>query len=51
MKKNIIGRFGISLTYLLSVHLLALLMFTLFRWVQFCTVEYTFPEDIAGECP
>lgn len=49
MKKNIFGRFGVSLTYLLSVHMLALLMFTLFRGVLFCTVEYTFPADIAGD--
>ena len=50
MKKNALGRFGISLAFLLSVHLLALVCFTLFRAVLFCTVDYTFPTDIAGDC-
>lgn len=50
MKKMIVNRFGVSILFLLFVHLLALICFALFRGVLFCTADYTFPADIAGDC-
>lgn len=42
-------RFGWSLTYLLSVHLLALLLFSAFRFILFCSIDYQFPTEISNE--
>ena len=49
MKNTVIKRFAISVGYLLSVHILALLFFGLFRLVLFCTTSYEFPQEIKGE--
>lgn len=42
-----IKRFGLSIGYLLSIHVLALLFFFVFRFVLFIHTDYTFPESIA----
>lgn len=42
------GRFLWAVAYLLSVHLIGLLVFTLFRLALYCTVDYTFIPEVAG---
>ena len=49
MKPTAIKRFLMAVGYLLSVHLLALVFFGLFRLVLFCTTSYEFPQEIKGE--
>lgn len=49
MKNISMGRFGISLAFLLSVHCVALAFFALFRWVLYCSVDYVFPADVAQD--
>ena len=49
MKNTVIKKFAISLGYLLSVHLLALLFFGIFRLVLFLTTSYEFPPEIKGD--
>ncbi|MEG2574230.1 MAG: LTA synthase family protein, partial [Bacteroides sp.] len=39
-------RWGWFLVYLLSVHIMALLLFSAFRFVLFLSVDYQLPEDI-----
>ncbi len=49
MKNTVIKRFSISLGYLLSVHVLALLFFGIFRLVLFLTISYQFPAEIEDD--
>ena len=42
-----IKRFGLSIGYLLSIHVLALLFFFVFRFILFVNTDYSFPESIA----
>ena len=50
MKRLFFGRrFPLSVCYLLSVHLTALLFFFFFRLALFCSTGYRFPDEIAGD--
>ena len=49
MKRSPIKRFATALGYLLTVHLLALLVFGIFRLVLFLTTSYEFPQEISGD--
>lgn len=49
MKKISIKRFGYSLLYVLSIHVVALFFFFAFRLTLFCSVDYQFPADIEGD--
>lgn len=49
MKKFSIKRFGYSLLYVLSIHVVALFFFFAFRLTLFCSVDYQFPADIEGD--
>lgn len=49
MKRSPIRRFLYALEYLLVMHLLALLIFGIFRLVLFLTASYEFPQEIKGE--
>ncbi len=44
-------RFAYYLGYLLSLHIVALLLFFVFRLVLFCTIDYEFHPDIADDIP
>ena len=49
MKKEILTkRFGLSLLYLLTVHMAALLFFFFFRLILFVSTDYQFPGHIQG---
>lgn len=41
--------YAVSLCYLLSIHILALVFFSAFRLMLFLSADYTFPPDIAGD--
>lgn len=41
--------YAVSLYYLLSIHILALVFFSAFRLMLFLSADYTFPPDIAGD--
>lgn len=49
MKEFSIKRFGYYLLYLLSIHVVALFMFFVFRLTLFCSIDYQFPTDIQGD--
>ena len=49
MKRFSIKRFGYYLLYLLSIHVVALLFFFVFRLTLFCSIDYQFPADIEGD--
>lgn len=49
MKRSPIKRFSTALGYLLTVHILALLVFGIFRLVLFLTTSYEFPQEVKGE--
>ena len=49
MKKSPVKRFACALGYLLTVHVVALLVFGLFRMALFLTTSYEFPQEIQGE--
>lgn len=49
MKKMMSSRFGRYLLYLLSIHVVALVFFFIFRLVLFGSIDYEFPESIRGE--
>lgn len=49
MKRFSIKRFGYYLLYLLSIHVVALLFFFVFRLTLFCFIDYQFPADIEGD--
>lgn len=42
------NRYLLSVYYLLSVHLTALLFFSIFRLVLFCATDYSFPDGVTG---
>lgn len=42
-------RFGCYLLYLLSIHAVALMFFFVFRLTLFCSIDYQFPADRAGD--
>lgn len=42
-------RFGHYLLYLLSIHVVALFFFFVFRLTLFCSIDYQFPEEIRGD--
>lgn len=41
--------YAVSLCYLLSIHILALVFFSAFRLMLFLSADYTFPPNIAGD--
>lgn len=49
MNKWIMRRFACPLLYLLSIHVLALLFFFVFRLVLFLSTDYVFPEAVAHQ--
>ena len=49
MKKDNLQRAKHALVYLLYIHIAALLVFTIFRWVLFVSMDYTFPEHIQND--
>ena len=49
MKTNHLQRAKFALTYLLKIHLVALIVFTIFRAVLFFSMDYTFPVSIQGD--
>lgn len=50
MKKEIlIKRFGLSLLYLFTIHIVALAFFFLFRFILFVSTDYQFPENIQND--
>ena len=49
MKKILTQRFEFYLLYLLTIHIAALLIFTLFRLVLFISTDYQFPEEIQND--
>lgn len=49
MKPFSIKRFGLSVAYMLSVHVLALVVFFVFRFFLFVCTDYKFPENIADD--
>lgn len=46
MKGISIKRFGLFLSYLLIIHVAALLLFFMFRFILFVSIDYQFPENI-----
>lgn len=48
-KEILTKRFGLSLLYLLTIHVMALLFFFLFRFVLFVSTDYQFPESIQND--
>lgn len=48
MKKKYIKRFGYYLLFLLSIHLVALFFFFIFRLALFCSIDYQFAEGVKG---
>lgn len=46
MKRILTKRFGLSLLYLLTIHVAALLFFFLFRFILFMSTDYQFPANI-----
>ena len=46
MKKDNLQRAKHALVYLLYIHIAALLVFSIFRWILFVSMDYTFPEHI-----
>ncbi|MEE0805318.1 MAG: sulfatase-like hydrolase/transferase, partial [Prevotellamassilia sp.] len=49
MKTNNLQLAKFALTYLLKIHLVALIVFTIFRAVLFFSMDYTFPVSIQGD--
>lgn len=49
MKRIRTKRFGLSLLYLLTIHIVALLFFFLFRFILFVSTDYQFPEIIRND--
>lgn len=49
MKGISIKRFGGYFFYLLSIHLVALFIFFVFRFTLFCSIDYQFPAEIKGD--
>lgn len=49
MKGISIKRFGGYFFYLLSIHLVALFIFFIFRFTLFCSIDYQFPAEIKGD--
>ena len=49
MKKDKLQRAKHALVYLLYIHIAALLVFSIFRWVLFVSMDYTFPEHIQND--
>ena len=49
MKPHSIQRFLLAMSYLMSVHVAALLFFFIFRLVLFFYTDYEFPESIQGD--
>ncbi len=49
MERLLAGRFVRSMGYLLSVHLAALLFFSVFRVALLVATDYDFPEEIKGD--
>ncbi|MBQ6572717.1 MAG: sulfatase-like hydrolase/transferase [Bacteroidales bacterium] len=49
MKRSPIKKFTTALGYLVTVHLLALLVFGIFRLVLFLTTSYEFPQEISAD--
>lgn len=49
MKGITIKRFGYYFLYLLSIHLVALFFFFIFRFALFCSIDYQFPEKIQND--
>lgn len=49
MKEISIKRFGCYFFYLLSIHLVALFIFFIFRFTLFCSIDYQFPAEIKGD--
>lgn len=48
MKKKYIKRFGYYLLFLLSIHIVALFFFFIFRLALFCSIDYQFAEEVKG---
>jgi phosphoglycerol transferase MdoB-like AlkP superfamily enzyme len=49
MKQLLTKRFGLSLLYLLTIHVAALLFFFIFRFILFISTEYQFPDNIQND--
>lgn len=49
MKGISIKRFECYLLYLLSIHVVALFIFFIFRFTLFCSIDYQFPAEIKGD--
>ncbi|WP_455667783.1 LTA synthase family protein [Phocaeicola sp.] len=49
MKQLLTKRFGLSLLYLLTIHVTALLFFFIFRFILFISTEYQFPDNIQND--
>ena len=49
MKEISIKRFGCYILYLLSIHVIALFIFFVFRFTLFCSVDYQFPAEIKSD--
>ena len=49
MKKISVKRFECYLLYLLSIHVVALFIFFVFRFTLFCSVDYQFPAEIEND--
>ncbi len=49
MKRFSLKQFGYYLWYVLSIHIVALLFFFVFRFTLFCSIDYQFPAEIEGD--
>lgn len=49
MKGILAKRFGLSLLYLLTIHIGALLFFFIFRFILFVSTDHQFPENIQND--
>ena len=49
MKQLLTTRFGLSLLYLLTIYVAALLFFFIFRFILFISTEYQFPDNIQND--
>lgn len=49
MKQLLTKRFGLSLLYLLTIYVAALLFFFIFRFILFISTEYQFPDNIQND--
>lgn len=49
MKQLLTKRFGLSLLYLLTIHVAALLFFFIFRFILLISTEYQFPDNIQND--